>query len=380
MINYYHRFIHSATGILSPLYRLSSTEKQKEQEGWTAAHTLSCLAVKEALAQAATLATPSNTDKLYLVTDASNIAIGTVLERCNDGHRQPHGFFSRQLNASQRNYSTFDRELLVVHAAIRHFRHMLERTSYTICTDHKPLVIALSKHSNAWTSRQQQHLSTIAETCCTIENEVAYALSRVEISEIQLGKDYLELCTAQQSDQETDAAKSSITNLRWKTFCYVQLLCDISTGRPRPFVPKSFRRKIFDMIHSLSNPSIRATVQLVTEKFVWHSMKKDITARSRVCVHCQRSKVLRHTKSSLGQFPQPTCRFGHIHVDVVGPLLCSKGKRYLITIIDRWPEAVPMEESSTMSRASALLNAWVTRFRLPEQMTSDRGSGFTSGI
>ena len=197
MINYYHRFIHSATGILSPLYRLSSTEKQKEQEGWTAAHTLSCLAVKEALAQAATLATPFNTDKLYLVTDASNIAIGTVLERCNDGHRQPHGFFSRQLNAPQRNYSTFDRELLVVHAAIRHFRHMLEGTSYTICTDHKPLVIALSKHSNAWTSRQQQPLSTIAETCCTIENAVAYALSRVEISEIQLGKDYLELCTAQ---------------------------------------------------------------------------------------------------------------------------------------------------------------------------------------
>ena len=47
-------------------------------------------------------------------------------------------------------------------------------------------------------------------------------------------------------------------------------------------------------------PSIRATVQLVTEKFVWHSTKKDITAWSRVCVHCQRSKVHRHTKSSLG--------------------------------------------------------------------------------
>ena len=136
MINYYHRFIHSAAGILSPLYRLSST-KQKELEGWTAAHTLSCLAVKEALAQAATLATPSNTDKLYLVTDASNIAIGTVLERFNDGHRQPLDFFSRQLSAPQRNYSTFDRELFVVHAAIRHFRHMLEGTSYTICTDHK---------------------------------------------------------------------------------------------------------------------------------------------------------------------------------------------------------------------------------------------------
>ena len=124
-------------------------------------------------------------------------------------------------------------------------------------------------------------------------------------------------------------------------------------------------------------------MQLVTEKFVWHSMKKDITAWSRVCVHCQRSKIHRHTKSSLGHFPQPTRRFGHIHVDVVGPLPSSEGKRYLFTIIDRstrWPEAVPMEEASTMSCATALLNAWVSRFGLPEQMTSDRGSVFTSDI
>ena len=56
MINYYHRFIHNAAGILSPLYRLSST-KHKELKGWTAAHEHSFLAAKEALAQAATLAT-----------------------------------------------------------------------------------------------------------------------------------------------------------------------------------------------------------------------------------------------------------------------------------------------------------------------------------
>ena len=58
------------------------------------------------------------TFQLYLITDASNIAIGAVLERCNDGHRQQLGFFSRQLSAPQRNYSTFDREILAVHAAI----------------------------------------------------------------------------------------------------------------------------------------------------------------------------------------------------------------------------------------------------------------------
>ena len=107
---------------------------------------------------------------------------------------------------------------------------MLEGTSYTICTDHKPLVTALSKTSDAWTSRQQRHLSTIAETCCTIEylpgkqNAVADALSRVEISTIQLGVNYEALSAAQLTDPETEDAKTSITNLRWKVVKIEKLL------------------------------------------------------------------------------------------------------------------------------------------------------------
>ena len=99
---------------------------------------------------------------------------------------------------------------------------MLEEKSYTIYTDHKPLVTALSKTSGAWTSKQQRHLSTIAETGCTIEylpgkqNAVADALSRVEISTILLGVNYQDLAAAQLTDRETEDAKTSITNLRWK--------------------------------------------------------------------------------------------------------------------------------------------------------------------
>ena len=148
MINYYHRFIPNAAGILTPLYHLSSA-KQKQLREWNQTHEHAFTSANDSLAQAAMSATPNSADNLFLVTDASNIAIGAVLEQGTDGHRRPLGFFSRKLNTPPQKYSTFDRELLAVHSAIRHFRHMLEGTSYTICTDHKPLVTALSKTSDA---------------------------------------------------------------------------------------------------------------------------------------------------------------------------------------------------------------------------------------
>nr|BDT63073.1 MAG: reverse transcriptase [Trachysalambria curvirostris nimavirus] len=265
-----------------------------------------------------------------------------------------------------------------------------------IFTDHKPLVSALSKSGHAWSDGQQRQLSAIAETGCTMrhlsgsQNPVADSLSRVEIPSIQLGVDYKAMAAEQDRDPETAAYITAIINLRWERVRIgdTPVLCDISTGRPRPLVPASFRRQIFGLIHDLAHPSIRSTIKLVTEKFVWHSMKKDLKQWTRSCEQCQRSKIHRHTRPQVHELPQPTRRFGNIHVDIVGPLPPSKGKRYLLTAIDRsaidrstrWPKAIPMEDATARSCAQALLVSWVARFGLPEHITSDRGTSFTSEL
>ena len=95
---------------------------------------------------------------------------------------------------AERNYSTFDRELLAIHHAIRHFRHMVEGTTFTIQTDHRPLVTALTKSGDAWSPRQQRHLSDIAESGGKLtylpgsKNPVADALSRITINQSVFGK------------------------------------------------------------------------------------------------------------------------------------------------------------------------------------------------
>jgi hypothetical protein len=49
---------------------------------------------------------------------------------------QPLAFFSKKLNPAQQKYSAYDRELLAIYEAVRHFRYMLEARQFTILTDH----------------------------------------------------------------------------------------------------------------------------------------------------------------------------------------------------------------------------------------------------
>jgi RNase H-like domain found in reverse transcriptase len=46
------------------------------------------------------------------------------------------------LSATEANYSTFDRELLAVQAAINHFLPQVEGRQFQLWTDHKPQVAA----------------------------------------------------------------------------------------------------------------------------------------------------------------------------------------------------------------------------------------------
>jgi hypothetical protein len=101
------------------------------------------------------------------------------------------------------------------------------------------------------------------------------------------------------------------------------LLGDVSTGVFRPLVPIQCREEVFQSLHSMHHPGVRATGRLIAAWFCWPQMAKAITLMARACLFCQRGKVHKHVHLQPTEIQVPHCRFAHINVNLVGEIHSS---------------------------------------------------------
>ena len=187
IVAYFYRFIHHASGRMSPLYKMKNFRTKKSfTANWSDKQDRAFDIAKVAIAKATNLAHPITGVTTELWCDASNIAVGAVLVQLQNGYWRPLEFWSKQqLNEAQMNYSVTDRELLAVSYAVDHFRSHIEGQPITVRTDHPPLVGSLNKAADTALPIPRRHLNRIAQFIDEMKhlsgdrNNLADAMSRI---------------------------------------------------------------------------------------------------------------------------------------------------------------------------------------------------------
>nr|CAH8841726.1 unnamed protein product [Trichobilharzia regenti] len=183
LVSYYRRFIPNCASLIQPLTDLLRGNNKSIELDASARNAFT--QIKKAIANATLLMYQDPTAPLSISVDASNAAIGAVLQQLVDKEWQPLAFFSRRLQLAETKYSTFGRELLAMYCAIRHFRHSVEGREFIIFTDHKPLTYSLNSPSDKYSPRESRQLDYVSQFTSDIRhvsgvnNTVADALSRV---------------------------------------------------------------------------------------------------------------------------------------------------------------------------------------------------------
>ena len=198
LINFQRKFIQNCSVLSKSLSECTSGPKRKKIE-WSHVMEDSFNKLKEEVAKDVTLTYPDYREtakKMELYVDASNTGAGACLMQEKETGYKAIAYASMSFSDAQKRYSTTDRELAAIRWGIQIFKCFLWGVSFTVVTDHKPLVY-LNNMANT-NSRLMRTIEELAEYNFDIkykpgvDNTAADYLSRLNSNENQTKTDHVD--------------------------------------------------------------------------------------------------------------------------------------------------------------------------------------------
>jgi hypothetical protein len=110
LVNYFQDFIKNASSILQPLRKLLTNYHKSKKIVWTPEAEEAFDLIKSETAKCTTMHYLSDTDPIYLHTDASDNGVGGYLFHLVDGKETPIAFVSKSLNNAQLRWAVIQKE------------------------------------------------------------------------------------------------------------------------------------------------------------------------------------------------------------------------------------------------------------------------------
>ena len=111
--------------------------------------------------------------------------------------------------------------------------------------------------------------------------------------------DYLQIALMQKLDPEIKLLRAGqsekAASLQPIEVCLadhdVSLLCDQAYSQLRPIIPQKLRYDVFKLCHSWSHPGAQTGMKLISSRFVWNGIKRDIRQWTWECQAVARAKI-----------------------------------------------------------------------------------------
>ncbi|PIK46153.1 Retrovirus-related Pol polyprotein from transposon [Apostichopus japonicus] len=397
LCSYYRRFIRGFSSIAKPLHRL--TENGREFK-WTNECEESFKELKRRLTSAPVLCYPTKDDPFVLDTDASDQGVGSVLSQIQDGNEVVIGYYSRTLSKQERRYCVTRKELLAIIAGTKWFHHFLYGRKFLIRTDHGAFAEGRADICSdrkacrgvAVQEGQVEQEETSHPPPWSLEDLKKYQRDDPDILPVLQGKETLK----RPLWSEVSGGSRTLQQywLQWESLVLKNDLLYRKFESQRGdkvwlqfVVPEVLRRKIWELAHShpLSGHFMaRKTSTRVRKKFYWSGLSRDIDQWCKICPECQQRRGAKtKQKAKLRRYAtgEPLQR---VALDIMGPLpITPKGNRYILVIADyfsKWVEvaAIPNQEAVTI--AKILIERFICRFGIPDEIHSDQGRQFESKV
>jgi len=368
--NFYKPFIADYAKLARPLHDLT---KKGVPFSWGPAQSGAFAALKDCFASRPVLATINYDRPFRLQADASAFATGAVLSQQDDMSRwRPVAFFSGSLLPAEVNYDIYDRELLAIVKALKHWRHHLlgARHMITILTDHRNLTYFREPHKIS--PRQARWREFLLEFDFVLvhvpgsTNDAADFLSRHP--DFKAGVNFVNHDVTVLPDELFSAAR-------------IFLAENDVEGR---------KRALFELHNtpSAGHLGINNTWALVSDRYegpkLWHFVEEYV----RGCPSCQMNKVQRaqgHAPTQYLDVHPDEGPFQYVSMDLITDLPTSGKYDAILTIVDQGcskaTKFIPCTKTITGEGVATLyLRHLFPWFGVPKRVISDRDPRFTSAF
>ncbi|KAL4101240.1 hypothetical protein QTP88_021260 [Uroleucon formosanum] len=421
LANYFRRFIPNFSKLAHPLTELTKGKFKSKKSiiPWSETQEIAFKNLKLKLTNKPVLSHFNDNAEIILVTDGSKKGLGVILQQINENHEiHPVAYASKKLNTAQNNYSALELEMAALHFGCIHFRQYLHGRTFTVWTDHKNLIqLQTIKSESTILNRLRTKLIGFDFKIIYkkgIFNQAADFLSRYPIENNVITTNLNEhkinivepinLKILQARDNYlkniiTVLENSEIVDIKWKNKAKSYTLNNKNgliyykekiNGHPKLVlaIPEILTNEVIQNFHdnkmSGAHLGVHKVYNKIRTRYHWPLMHKQIKAYVTSCIHCQKRKPDKSKQiGKMLTYPiENGIPFSDVTIDYVGPLMPSRGFRYILVAtcrVTKYCVAKACRNADAKSTTAFLLDLLLS-YGAMKVVRLDNGTHFTAKV